>query len=646
MARLAADYNNSPSSHVPSNSSTQAHFDDDTDSVLDDDILESSAMPPTPTHGHRRLSFPHHQGPIYSPRTGRIVAFPFDATTADPTQFFLEQDPQQYPHPHPQPQSQPQPPPQPQPDAQHGQPFAPAGWHSQTTPGSLTPTPAYDGYPTYDAKDHTLTYTHDPVRPMESQMYGGLPVEPGALFQPNNALSASPQSAQDWMSNSSNDHLDLHSVPKHLALASPGFNPNPPLLRRDGIRKKNARFEIPAERTLRTIDQLINQTTDEQEIKELKQQKRLLRNRQAALDSRQRKKQHTERLEEEKKQTSTLITDLEEALAEMRMREEQWEQQRESWQSAQQQYKQYIDDLITEKEEMIRCHTLETAELRKKNAHLTEQAQKLESISMSAVPSSTGFSADFSDFDHPTMQSSPWDNFSMVHDFSIEAEHKQETSLVVLPNKAKAASKDDDKAATSGLLLMLLLCGAWVASSGSTTSAPSIPTMPDDVRVASAAVLENIYKDAGLQPAELPHPKESKVDAKKTPSQDGSKTALGAFDFASLSTSPVASLHDQLITPSMRQQREQDFSLSADQYNCLTSDETLDEPAPPAASGRRNLGEALAAMRRGKQGSAAEVYTRSLMWDEVPTNVVRDFARMVAQCNAGNSRLDSREPFT
>jgi len=53
-------------------------------------------------------------------------------------------------------------------------------------------------------------------------------------------------------------------------------------MRRDGIRKKNARFEIPAERTLSNIDYLINQSNDDQEIKELKQQKRLLRNRQAA----------------------------------------------------------------------------------------------------------------------------------------------------------------------------------------------------------------------------------------------------------------------------------------------------------------------------------------------------------------------------
>ena len=50
----------------------------------------------------------------------------------------------------------------------------------------------------------------------------------------------------------------------------------------DGFRKKSARFEIPQERNLENIDALIASTNDEQEKKELKQQKRLLRNRQAA----------------------------------------------------------------------------------------------------------------------------------------------------------------------------------------------------------------------------------------------------------------------------------------------------------------------------------------------------------------------------
>jgi len=331
----------------------------------------------------------------------------------------------------------------------------------------------------------------------------------------------------------------------------------------------------------------------------------------------------------------------------MRLREQEWEQQRNSWQTTQQQYKQYIDEMMMEKEEMIRCHTLETAELRKKNALLTEQAQRLESTSMSAVPSSTGFSADFSDFDHLTMESSPWDNFSMVNEYGLDTEPKQETSLVVLPKKEKSSTKDDDddKTATSGLLLMLLLCGAWVASSNTVASIASIPRMPEDVRVASAAVLDNIYRDAGLQPAHITQPQSQNVDTVKKPSsRSPPKTTLSASEFAGLSKSPLATLHHQLTAPSKQQQRDHVFAMSANQYNHLTSDELFDEPTSSSApSHRRNLGAALAAMRKDKQGSAAEVYTRSLMWDEVPANVVRDFARMVAECNSGTARLDNGE---
>lgn len=53
--------------------------------------------------------------------------------------------------------------------------------------------------------------------------------------------------------------------------------------RRDaGIQKKNKRIDIPQERNIQTIDQLIERTKDEDLLKELKAQKRLLRNREAA----------------------------------------------------------------------------------------------------------------------------------------------------------------------------------------------------------------------------------------------------------------------------------------------------------------------------------------------------------------------------
>ena len=54
------------------------------------------------------------------------------------------------------------------------------------------------------------------------------------------------------------------------------------VLRPDGVRKKNAKFEIPDERNLDTLDSLIKHAKSEDELKELKMQKRLLRNREAA----------------------------------------------------------------------------------------------------------------------------------------------------------------------------------------------------------------------------------------------------------------------------------------------------------------------------------------------------------------------------
>lgn len=81
----------------------------------------------------------------------------------------------------------------------------------------------------------------------------------------------------------SSQHKDIAIINgKRTRPGSPIIRSHNDLRRGDGIRKKNARFEIPAERNLSNIDSLIAQSTDETEIKELKQQKRLLRNRQAA----------------------------------------------------------------------------------------------------------------------------------------------------------------------------------------------------------------------------------------------------------------------------------------------------------------------------------------------------------------------------
>ncbi|KAL9121818.1 MAG: hypothetical protein Q9187_001625 [Circinaria calcarea] len=503
-------------------------------------------------------------------------------------------------------------------------------WHLSGTSGSCTPTADYENISSDYANSMMMmpSYSHGTTNSSTAATtFDGPHVQTTPLYLANLASSTSPQSGKDWASISSSEQLGEWSTSAQPHPNSPFHPGSLQNFRRDGIRKKNARFEIPAERNLRTIDHLINQTNDEQEIKELKQQKRLLRNRQAALDSRQRKKQHTERLEEEKKHFTTIITELEEALGEMKLRETEWVREKESRAALELQYKQYIDTLIMEKEELVRCHTIESGELRKKNSFLVGQLQRMEGSAMSTAPSSTGFSADFSDFDHLTMHSSPWENYSVVNDFSIETEPQP---LAASATQAKTVVRDDDRAATSGFLLLLLLCGAWVASKGS-GSAVQLPQMSEDMRVASAVVLDHIYKDAGLQSELVPRPASYEAPRAKTSlSRDPRTTTLSAFEIASLSKSPLENLHHHLTSPTEEQIQAQTFSLSASQYNAVSLDSSYEHRKPLQPAGRRNLEDALAAIRKRSEGSAAEVYTRSLMWDKVPHEVVKDFARMVA----------------
>lgn len=179
-------------------------------------------------------------------------------------------------------------------------------WESSScTP---TPAPAYDGFrPDFDHGPTTTTAaavgatTVSSYLPSAPPSAGGMatgavagptPLDLHAAHDlralpvfptPTSADTASfPTSPLDgWSSSGLADPMDPRGPAKRARPGSPTA-PHSPLLRRDGIRKKNARFEIPAERNLLNIDQLIAQSSDDQEIKELKQQKRLLRNRQAA----------------------------------------------------------------------------------------------------------------------------------------------------------------------------------------------------------------------------------------------------------------------------------------------------------------------------------------------------------------------------
>src|SRR5690606_15341928 len=84
-------------------------------------------------------------------------------------------------------------------------------------------------------------------------------------------------------------------------------------------------------------------------------------------------------------------------------------------------------------------------------------------------------------------------------------------------------------------------------------------------------------------------------------------------------------LASTLSAPTAEQEREELSVLNANEYDSVMSKD-FREPESVATKGRRQIQEGLASMRANKGASAAEVYTRSLLWDRVDTEVVRRFA--------------------
>jgi hypothetical protein len=284
----------------------------------------------------------------------------------------------------------------------------------------------------------------------------------------------------------------------------------------------------------------------------------------------------------------------------------------------------HVRSVEIEKEEMVRSHTLETGELRKKNQYLKGLVAKLES-EVAALPIQPGeFSNDLTELDTMTLDDNFWENTSFFN-----PDQKQAPGTLALTAKKSDAKLEAEKPAASGMLLILLLCGAFVASKSSTSSNSAIPFMSDDIRAASATVLDTLYKDAGVQQAD-PRLSVNRVDSLE-PAPSGAAWPLPSSNHMVGLGSSLDALNHQLVQPTKQQEEEQLFSLTVDQYNSVTSGDFGGEPETSTSQGRRNLEERLGAMRSSNKASVAEVYTRSLMWDKVPVDVVRDFAALVSQ---------------
>lgn len=302
---------------------------------------------------------------------------------------------------------------------------------------------------------------------------------------------------------------------------------------------------------------------------------------------------------------------------------------REKHQSA-----QLIDHLKFEKEEMIRTHTIETGELRKKVTVLTNHVQSLENAAMSQTNGMANqqyaSGPHFGEMEGMAMDGS-WDNIGLFGaEYSMDhSEVKQEMPLVPTKKQEIPLPTDADKPSTQGgLLFMLFLVGAFVLSSRQ----PSIPRVSEDVRAASATLLENVLKDAGVGQSgsgNLDAMASQPTGTTWASAPTASMPVLGG-GLDGMTPSMLGDLSDSLTQATQEQQNEQLFGLTAAQYDGVQSQAFLhNAPAEkPSSQGRRNLAEALASMR---SNSKAEVYTRSLLWDQIPGDVVRNFAKMVAE---------------
>ena len=333
---------------------------------------------------------------------------------------------------------------------------------------------------------------------------------------------------------------------------------------------------------------------------------------------------HTERLEDEKKHFTELITNMEDSMKQLD----------DDIRTQKAYYENYIHNLRREHEELIARHTMETGDLRKKVNVLTGQ---LQSLAMDSTPMQSaqvhpnaGFPGAYGEMEGLTMETS-WNPMPVFDDFTMEHTNDVKQELSLLPAKKPEPAAESEKPVNS-LLWMLLMIGALVASSGK--AAPRIPPVTDDVRVASAHILDNVYKEAGVGLSQAGGSVASQPSGTwGQPSTSSLPNVANTMD--TVAPSMLGRMADALTQPTEQQNNEQLFSLSAAQYDGVTSQDFAQ--LPPAerstSQGRRNLAEALANMRSNHKQSAAQVYTRSLLWDQIPNDVVRDFAKMVAKCN-------------
>ena len=497
--------------------------------------------------------------------------------------------------------------------------------------------------------------------PPTTSAFAFAPQDEGAYSaHPTGQLPLSPHSHDDYMlmvahekEQKSNSKRSPPTSPRHKTVDHH---------RGDGVRKRNSRIPIPEGHTIDTIDTLIDGETNENEKKNLKQQKRLLRNREAALASRQRKKKYTLELENREKEFARSIEQLRNDVGSFEDKARRHEQAHQTLFVQNSHLQRENEMLSDDKRITAQRHEEETSQLRKRIRLLEEQLENAttNASAMSVAPSSSGYTDFNAEMDALTVDEHGWEHFDFVNDIhddhsdvfnfhpppTVEQPtpmlHKKSSLSTVRALSLNEAETADDNPVSSNLLFFLLLCGAFVASNPISMQSSGLPQVPADVRAAAPAVLNSLLSE----PTPLQsHSNEASQGSMAEPGPSSVPLSGGQTD------DRVGHMHERLTTPHRPQQVESAFSLTESQYASIAKLDQLnldrpsrtDDPETHQSDSetgpvRANLAETLASMQseQARQNPAA-VYTRSLLWDQIPADVVREFKEMVRE-HAGTER--------
>lgn len=302
----------------------------------------------------------------------------------------------------------------------------------------------------------------------------------------------------------------------------------------------------------------------------------------------------------------------------------------------------YVDNLHMEKDEIIRVHTLETADLRKKNNILMETVEKYE---RGMRPGMTEPQAnEFPAFENLSMDNQVWDEFSMPQGLSMQDQMASSTQVPQPHALTQVNERPTEKsnASTSeypfswNAFYMCLLFGAFIASNNVALPGNSLPQLSEEYRAESANVLKAVLSSS---PSDVAHPGNNAVAASASaPAAPGPSpmAGMGMPQMAApAGSSALDELHNTLVMSTEEQENAQVFAMNPEQYNSLTTfqdDGAGFKPQQPSA-----MQQALATMRnnaarhRTHDASTSAVYSRSLMWERVPPKVIQDFHRMVQE---------------